>query len=73
MTSGDRPLPRIRLNDIAGRQFDVLVIGCGINGASAAQHLSAAGYSVLLVDKGDLESGSSARSTRMLHCGLRYF
>ncbi len=43
-----------------------------MNGASAAQHLAGAGYSVLLVDKGDYCSGSSSRSSRLLHCGLRY-
>lgn len=56
-----------------GQRFDVVVIGGGINGASSAQHLAAEGYAVLLVDKGDFASGSSSRSTRMLHCGLRYF
>lgn len=61
------------LKTFNGAKFDVVVIGAGINGASSAQHLSAAGYSVLLVDKGDFASGSSGRSTRMLHCGLRYF
>jgi len=50
----------------------VAVIGAGVNGASAAQHLSAAGHAVLLVDKGDFASGSSSRSSRLLHCGLRY-
>jgi glycerol-3-phosphate dehydrogenase len=43
-----------------------------VNGASAAQHLAGAGYSVLLVDKGDYGSGTSSRSSRLLHCGLRY-
>ncbi len=60
------------LTALAGAAFDVAVIGGGINGASAAQHLAAAGYSVLLVDKGDFGSGSSGRSSRLLHCGLRY-
>jgi glycerol-3-phosphate dehydrogenase len=55
-----------------GRAFDVAVIGAGVNGASAAQHLAAAGYSVCLVEKGDFGSGSSSRSSRLLHCGLRY-
>ena len=64
---------RPAIETFEGKEFDVVVIGAGINGASSAQHLSAAGYSVLLVDKGDLASGSSSRSTRMLHCGLRYF
>ena len=62
--------PALRVID--GCRFDVAVIGAGVNGASAAQHLAAAGYSVLLVDKGDFCSGSSSRSSRLLHCGLRY-
>ena len=53
--------------------FDIVVIGAGINGASAVQHLAAAGYRCLIVDKGDFASGASGRSSRMLHIGLRYF
>jgi glycerol-3-phosphate dehydrogenase len=53
-------------------RYDVVVIGAGVNGASAAQHLAAAGYTVLLVDKDDFGAGSSSRSSRLLHCGLRY-
>ena len=64
---------RTDLSDLDGQGFDVVIIGGGINGASSAQHLAASGYAVLLVDKGDFASGSSGRSTRMLHCGLRYF
>ena len=60
------------LSTIDARRFEVAVIGAGVNGASAAQHLAGAGYSVLLVDKGDFCSGSSSRSSRLLHCGLRY-
>jgi glycerol-3-phosphate dehydrogenase len=63
---------RIPLKDLAGRRFDVAIIGAGANGSSAAQHLAAEGYDVLLVDKGDFASGSSSRSSRLLHCGLRY-
>jgi glycerol-3-phosphate dehydrogenase len=63
---------RPSLHGLDGRSFDVIVIGAGINGASAAQHLAAAGYDTLLVEKGDFASGSSSRSTRLLHCGLRY-
>lgn len=51
---------------------DVLVVGGGINGASTAQHLAAAGYTVLLVEKGDFASAATSRSTRILHFGLRY-
>lgn len=61
------------LTELQGARFDTVIIGGGINGASAAQHLAAAGYKVLLTEKGDFASGSSGRSTRILHCGLRYF
>ena len=63
---------RRSLSSLDGSEFDVIVIGAGVNGSSAAQHLTADGYRVILVDKGDFGSGSSSRSTRMLHCGLRY-
>ena len=63
---------RIPLSELSGRSFDVAVIGAGVNGSAAAQHLAAAGYSVLLVDRGDFSSGASSRSSRLLHCGLRY-
>lgn len=53
--------------------YDVIVIGAGINGASSARELVLAGYSVLLVDKADFAAGASSRSSRILHCGLRYF
>ena len=52
--------------------FDIAIIGGGINGASAAQHLSAAGYRVIVVDQGDFANGATSRSSRLLHCGLRH-
>ena len=55
-----------------GHHFDVAIVGAGINGASAAQHLSAAGYKVLIVDQGDFANGATSRSSRLLHCGLRH-
>ncbi|GGE28053.1 FAD-dependent oxidoreductase [Agaricicola taiwanensis] len=63
---------RAPITSLQGKTYDVVVIGGGINGSSAAQHLAAAGYTVLLVDKGDFASGSTSRSSRLLHCGLRY-
>ncbi|SCU75680.1 FAD dependent oxidoreductase [Cupriavidus necator] len=63
---------RIAVKDLEERQFDVVIIGGGINGAAGAQQLAARGRSVLLVEKGDFGSGSSSRSSRLLHCGLRY-
>ncbi|ESR24920.1 FAD-dependent oxidoreductase [Lutibaculum baratangense] len=61
------------LTHLDGLEFDVAVIGAGINGAAAARELATRGHSVLLCDKGDFASGASSRSSRMLHCGLRYF
>lgn len=63
---------RVAIEKLDSTRFDVCVIGAGVNGASTAQHLAAAGYNVLLVEKGDYGSGSSSRSSRLLHCGLRY-
>ena len=63
---------RLAVSDLEGRHFDVIIVGGGINGAAGAQQLAARGRSVLLVDKGDFGSGSSSRSSRLLHCGLRY-
>lgn len=59
--------------DLDGARFDVVVIGGGINGASAAREPAAAGHDVLLAEKDGFAAGASGRSTRMLHCGLRYF
>src|SRR5437763_747788 len=64
---------RPNISDLDDARFDVIVVGGGINGASTAQHLAAAGYRTLIVDKGDFGSGASSRSSRLLHCGLRYF
>ncbi|MEM7223758.1 MAG: FAD-dependent oxidoreductase [Pseudomonadota bacterium] len=66
------PAQRAPLCTLRDSIFDVVVVGAGINGCSAAQHLAAAGYHVLLLDKGDIASGSSGRSSGLLHCGLRY-
>ena len=60
------------LREFDGEQYDVIAIGGGISGASSAQHLAAAGYRVLLIDKDDFASAATSRSGRLLHCGLRY-
>lgn len=52
--------------------FDVIVIGAGINGAGIARDAALRGLKVLLVDKGDIGGGTSAASTRLIHGGLRY-
>ncbi|MGY4353172.1 glycerol-3-phosphate dehydrogenase [Bradyrhizobium sp. GM7.3] len=61
-----------QLCELQGRRYDAVVIGLGINGAAALRELAFAGYSVLGVDMHDFGSGASARSSRLLHCGLRY-
>ncbi|MCC7483067.1 MAG: FAD-dependent oxidoreductase [Hyphomicrobiales bacterium] len=47
------------------------VVGAGINGCAAAEHLVAEGYNVLLIDKGDFGGEASSHSGRVLHCGLQ--
>jgi glycerol-3-phosphate dehydrogenase len=53
-------------------EFDLIVIGAGINGAGIARDAAMRGLKVLLVDKGDVGGGTSAGSTRLIHGGLRY-
>jgi glycerol-3-phosphate dehydrogenase len=52
--------------------YDLLIIGGGINGAAIAREAALNGLSVLLVEKGDLASGTSSASTKLIHGGLRY-
>lgn len=60
-------------SELQGKRYDVIIIGGGINGASAAQNLAAEGYRCLVVEQDDFGSGASSRSARMLHIGLRFF
>jgi glycerol-3-phosphate dehydrogenase len=59
-------------NVTTGDDPDVLVIGGGITGCAVARDAAARGLSVLLVEKNDLAAGTSGRSTKLLHGGLRY-
>lgn len=52
--------------------FDVVIIGAGINGAGIARDATLRGLKVLLLDKDDIASGTSSCSTRLIHGGLRY-
>ena len=52
--------------------FDVVVIGGGITGAGVALDAASRGYSVALVEKADYASGTSSRSSKLVHGGLRY-
>ena len=56
----------------AGERFDLVVIGGGITGAGVALDGASRGYSVALVEKADFASGTSSRSSKLVHGGLRY-
>jgi glycerol-3-phosphate dehydrogenase len=57
---------------MAEDRFDVLVIGGGITGAGIALDAASRGFSVALVEKDDFAAGTSGRSSRLVHGGLRY-
>ena len=52
--------------------FDLIVIGGGVNGTGVARDAAGRGAKVLLLEKGDLASGTSSKSTKLVHGGLRY-
>ncbi|HEV3229482.1 MAG TPA: glycerol-3-phosphate dehydrogenase/oxidase, partial [Solirubrobacteraceae bacterium] len=52
--------------------FDVVVVGGGITGAGVALDAASRGYSVALVERADFASGTSSRSSKLVHGGLRY-
>lgn len=59
-------------NNVGSNVYDLLVIGGGINGTGIARDAAGRGYSVLLAEMEDLASGTSSRSTKLIHGGLRY-
>ena len=62
----------VMLSRLATERFDVLVIGGGITGAGAALDAASRGLRVALVEARDLASGTSSRSSKLIHGGLRY-
>ena len=60
------------LDRLGREQFDILIIGGGITGTAAARDAVLRGYTVALIEKGDFASGTSSRSSRLIHGGLRY-
>ncbi|PTX61211.1 glycerol-3-phosphate dehydrogenase [Melghirimyces profundicolus] len=60
------------LDEMEGEQLDLLVIGGGITGAGIAWDAASRGLSVGLVEKQDFAAGTSSRSTKLIHGGLRY-
>ncbi len=60
------------LGRLTREQFDVVVVGGGVTGAGVALDASTRGLSVALLEMGDLASGTSSRSGKVFHGGLRY-
>ena len=60
------------LERLSREEFDILVIGGGITGAGIAWDAALRGFTTALVEKGDFGSGTSSRSSRLIHGGLRY-
>lgn len=60
------------INDLRSSSFDLLIIGGGITGAGIALDAASRGLRVALLEKSDFASGTSSRSTKLIHGGLRY-
>jgi glycerol-3-phosphate dehydrogenase len=60
------------LDALQSEQFDVVVVGGGITGAGVAFDAATRGYSVALVERADFAAGTSSRSSKLVHGGLRY-
>jgi glycerol-3-phosphate dehydrogenase len=61
----------MQLSD-AEHDYELIVIGAGINGAAIAREAALGGIKTLLVERGDVGSGTSSASSRLIHGGLRY-
>ena len=60
------------ISELGSRVFDLLIVGGGITGAGIARDAALRGLSVALIDKSDFGSGTSSRSSRLIHGGVRY-
>lgn len=61
-----------QLADVAEHSFDIAIIGGGITGAGIARHASQVGLKTVLLEAHDFAAGTSSRSTKLIHGGLRY-
>lgn len=60
------------ISQLATEQFDILVIGGGVNGVGAALDAASRGLKVALIEAQDIAAGTSSRSSKLIHGGLRY-
>ena len=63
---------RVTWQNVERKTYDLLIIGGGINGAGIARDAALRGLKVLLVEKGDFAGGTSSKSSKLIHGGLRY-
>ncbi len=66
------PEARTDITTAQGRHFDIIVVGGGVTGLGVAVDAATRGLSCLLVEKDDLGSGTSSKSSKLIHGGLRY-
>ena len=60
------------LSALTEEEFDVVVVGGGVTGAGVALDAASRGYNVAVVERADWAAGTSSRSSKMVHGGLRY-
>src|SRR4051812_42022846 len=63
---------RPRLPELSAQPFDVIVVGGGITGCGIAREATLRGLRVVLFERDDFASGTSSRSSRLIHGGVRY-
>ena len=76
MTLDPKALPDVQrtqaLQALAHREWDMVIIGGGITGAGILLEAARRGYKALLVEQRDFAWGTSSRSSKLVHGGLRY-
>ena len=60
------------ISQLGTEHFDILVIGGGVNGVGAALDAASRGLKVALIEAQDIAAGTSSRSSKLIHGGLRY-
>jgi glycerol-3-phosphate dehydrogenase len=60
------------IDNYKGKEFDVIIIGGGITGATVAYEAASRGLSVALIEKSDFGNATSSATSKMIHGGLRY-
>ncbi len=68
----DAMLSRVRARNEGGEPWDLIVVGGGATGAGVAVDAASRGFSVLLLEREDFAKGTSSRSTKLVHGGVRY-